>query len=145
MSHSEPVWVFFYGSYMNVDVLAEAGLSRREFVVGRLSGFDIRIAPLANLVRSDQHGVYGLVTRATHDELSVLYRHASDVLGGTYLPHPVNVELADGSLRAALCYLGSVLGTGSPRADYVERIVAPARLFGFPAWYIARLVSFRPT
>jgi hypothetical protein len=141
---AESVWVFFYGSYMNVDVLAEVGLSRREFVVGRLAGFDIHIGSLANLVRSDQHLVYGLLTRATHAELSLLYRHASDVLGGTYLPHAVTVELADGSLRAALCYLGSVLGSGSPRADYVDRIVTPARSFGFPAWYIARLEGFRP-
>ena len=28
--------------------------------------------------------------------------------------------------------------------DYVDRIVGPAREYGFPAWYIERLESFRP-
>jgi hypothetical protein len=27
--------------------------------------------------------------------------------------------------------------------DYVERILAPARDFGFPAWYIEHLERFR--
>jgi hypothetical protein len=29
-------------------------------------------------------------------------------------------------------------------ADYVARIVAPARQFGFPSWYVERLASFAP-
>jgi hypothetical protein len=46
------VWTFWYGSYMNPAVLAEVDLRPDSFEVGRLDGFDIRIEPLANLVRS---------------------------------------------------------------------------------------------
>jgi hypothetical protein len=28
-------------------------------------------------------------------------------------------------------------------ADYLDRIIAPAREYGFPAWYIERLEKFR--
>ena len=143
MNDDSLVWVFFYGSYMNGDVLAEAGLAPRSFVSARLAGFEIQIGSLANLVRSDRHAVYGLLARATHDELSQLYRHSADVLGGTYLPHPVNVELADGVLRPALCYIGRDIKPGSPKPGYIERILAPARAFGFPEWYIAHLERFR--
>ncbi len=51
---SEPaVWTFFYGSYMNFDVLREVNLVPQQHEVAQLDGFDIRIAPRANLVRSD--------------------------------------------------------------------------------------------
>jgi hypothetical protein len=28
--------------------------------------------------------------------------------------------------------------------DYIDRIVSPARAYGFPQWYINHLESFRP-
>jgi cation transport regulator ChaC len=138
------VWVFFYGSYMNPEVLRGLGLDPGEIERARLSGFDIVISPRANLVRSDQHAVYGTCARATHEELEKLYAHARNVLGEIYLPEPVIVELDDGSLRPALCYLCPEMAPGPAEAAYVERILAPAERFGFPAWYIEKLRRYRP-
>jgi hypothetical protein len=45
----------------------------------RFDGFDIRIRPRANLVRSDRHCAYGIVTTATRTELARLDAHARDV------------------------------------------------------------------
>ena len=48
---AEPnVWTFFYGSFINLDVLKQAGYVPERFEVARLNGFDIHIQPLANLV-----------------------------------------------------------------------------------------------
>ena len=41
---------FFYGSYINLDVLREVGLVPERVEVARLPGFDLLIRPLANLV-----------------------------------------------------------------------------------------------
>jgi hypothetical protein len=39
---AEPkVWVFFYGSYMNLEVLREVDLVPQRWEIGRLGGFDI--------------------------------------------------------------------------------------------------------
>jgi hypothetical protein len=35
-------------------------------------------------------------------------------------------------------------GEVSTSNDYIDRIVGPAKEYGFPDWYIARLESFRP-
>jgi hypothetical protein len=137
------VAVFFYGSYMNPRVLAEAGLVPDRFEPARLDGFDIEIRPLANLVRSEGRCVHGVLTRATHAELDRLYRHAREVLGGTYLPHPVVVQAKDGGARPALCYIAPSLAVRPAANDYVDRILAPAREHGFPAWYLKHLESFR--
>jgi hypothetical protein len=136
------VWVFFYGSYMNPDVLREVNLVPVEWEVARLHGFDISIRPRANLVRSDQHCVYGVLMTATHAELARLYAHAQDVLGETYLPYPVCVETLDVKSRPALCYIAPVMQPASTERDYLERILGPARRFGLPAWYIERLERF---
>jgi hypothetical protein len=81
---NQKVWTFFYGSYINFAVLEEVDLIPEKWEVARLSGFDIRIAPRANLVPSDTHVVYGIVATAGHDELARLYEHAQHVLGELY-------------------------------------------------------------
>ena len=142
---AEPkVWVFFYGSYINFSVLREVDLVPERWEVARLDGFDIRIQPRANLVPSDQHCVYGIAATATHTELDRLYAHARDVLGEVYLPQAVLVQTQDGRWRPALCYLCPEMTPRPADSAYVERITGPARDFGFPKWYIARLESFRP-
>jgi hypothetical protein len=142
---AEPkVWVFFYGSYMNFAVLREVGLVPEQWEAARLDGFDICIRPRANLVRFDRHCVYGIVATATHAELARLYAHAREVLGEVYLPEAVLVQTRAGLWRPALCYLCPEMTPRPADNAYVERIVAPARAFGFPDWYIARLESFRP-
>jgi hypothetical protein len=137
------VWVFFYGSYINFDVLREVQLAPEQWEVARLHGFDIRIRPRANLVPSEQHCVYGIVTAATHAELARLYAHAREVLGEVYLPEAVLVQTLAGLWRPALCYICPEMVARPADAPYVERIAGPARAFGFPEWYVARLESFR--
>ncbi len=138
------VWTFFYGSYMNFDVLREVDLTPQKWEVGRLGGFDIQIAPRANLVRSEQACVYGVLATATHAELSSLYAHAQDVLGEIYLPEPVLVDTLNGQWRPALCYICPQMEPRPADPAYVERIVKPARELGFPKWYVERLEGFRP-
>ena len=137
------VWVFFYGSYMNFDVLGEVDLVPDRWEVGRLAGFDLRIEPRANLVRADGAVVYGILATATHAELGRLYAHAGEVLGEVYLPEAVLVETLDGTWRAALCCLCPDMEPRPADPDYVERIAGPARALGFPAWYLDRIESFR--
>jgi hypothetical protein len=97
------VWVFFYGSFINREVLARGGFVPDRIEVARLSGFDILVETLATLVRTDRHCVYGIVCQATHGELRGLY--GQDWLGGTYLPEAVLVETEGGRLPPALRYI----------------------------------------
>jgi hypothetical protein len=137
------VWVFFYGSYINREVLAEVDLVPAQAEVARLSGYDITIAPLANLLPSSRHVVYGILATATHAELHRLYtEHARGVLGGSYLPQAVLAETGSGQWRPALCYLAHDMRPAPAAADYVARIARPAREYGFPGWYCARIESF---
>ncbi len=137
------IWTFFYGSYINFDVLREVDFIPKKWEVARLAGFDIVIQPRANLLRSDRNFVYGILATGTHAELGRLYTHAKDVLGETYLPEAVLAETLDGKYKPALCYICSEMTRRPASNDYIDRIVAPARKYGFPDWYIQHLQSFR--
>jgi hypothetical protein len=138
------VAVFFYGSYMNRNVLDEIGLTPGVWEPASLPGFEIRIAPRANLIRAADQVVFGVLATATHAELERLYAHARDVLGEVYRPEAVLVHTRGGDWRPALCYVASQMAEQSADPAYVERILKPARELGFPPWYLARLASFRP-
>jgi hypothetical protein len=138
------VWTFFYGSNINLDILKTVDYVPREVHVARLHGFDIEIRPLANLVRSDRHCVYGILATGTHDDLARLYgRYVRDELGATYLPEAVLCEKLDGALVPALCYIAPATEPALATDEYLARIIEPARRFGFPEWYLERLEAFR--
>lgn len=142
---SRKVSLFFYGSYINPDVLAAADLRPGRFEVARLPGFDIVINPYANIVRDDRAVVYGVLATATHAELTRLYvGHAQDQLGVSYLHEAVLVVDGDGHYRPTLAYISHDMTPGPVTADYVERIAGPAEQHGFPAWYVERIRSFTP-
>ena len=139
------VWVFFYGSYMNLDVLNEVHLSPLDVEPAVLTGFDLKIAPRANLIRQPMGIVYGILATATHEELNRLYtEHARGVLGETYLAEAVIVTDLSGHLRPALTYICHEMRPQPADPAYVERVARPAQAYGFPAEYIAKIRSFLP-
>lgn len=134
------VWVFFYGTFINPEVVEKAGAALHEVEVARLPGFDIDIGPLANLVRSDQSTVYGVIAQMTHADLQKLYTMA---WVGTYLPEAVLVQTRDGRLVPAMTYIKPSMHREQPAEEYIDRIVEPGRRYGFPQWFLDRLESFR--
>ena len=136
--------VFFYGSYINLEVLKEVDPVPEAVEVACLPGHEISIRPLANLARTEGSTVYGVLTQATHAELERLYAHARDVLGAVYLPQAVTVWTRADRLAAALCYIAPSIHPHTASSDYIDRILGPARRYEFPERYIEHLESFRP-
>jgi hypothetical protein len=135
-----PVWVFFYGSFINRDVLRQYGVVLESFEVAKLNGFDIAIQPLATLVPADTACVYGIVAALTHGEIRKLY--IQEWVSG-YDPYPVLVEIQQGKFIPALCYISAKEAQPSaPSADYLMKIIAPAQEYGFPDWYVEKLRQF---
>lgn len=135
------VWTFFYGSFMSSEVLAKAGVIPKDSQFARLHGWDITIATRATLVPSDGKSVYGVLAKLSHSDLEKLY--TKDWFGfGTYLPEAVLVSDANGKAIPALTYIAWEMEKGVPAADYIQKIVAVARQFKFPEWYVRHIESF---
>lgn len=136
--------VFFYGSYMNFDVLKQVDIDERAFEVCSIGGYELTISPLANLVAKQYATAYGILTKLTHAELDCLYHgHARKILGGHYLPEAVVVNQPNGAPRPALCYISHSMKKARADKGYVEKILKPAEKYGFPRWYLNHIASFR--
>jgi hypothetical protein len=130
------VKAFFYGSFIRKDVQLNAEFSPRSVEVARLDGFDIHISPHAALSRTEGCAVYGILVSITHRQLDTMYS-APGV--GVFLPEAVVVVTRDGKFTPALCYIPPVVGKDPADKDYLAKLVAAGREYGFPEWYLQYL------
>jgi hypothetical protein len=135
------VWGFFYGGLISPDVMRRVGFAPRRQKQARLTGFDLRISPLVNLVESPGDMVFGLLMETTHAELAHVYGQ----LQATYLPQPVvAVDNRDGALVPALCYIVPDMAPGMAEASHILPLLTAAESLGFPDWYLSKIRSFLP-
>lgn len=130
------VATFFYGSFIRPDIMSLAGFEPSTIEVAKLSGYDICFDPHANVFRSGQQCVYGILVYPSHDQLEKLYRRDGV---GTFLPEAVLVETRDNRFLPALCFMPPGRNQVPPDRQYIELIAAAARQHGFPAEYLSRL------
>lgn len=144
MTDKRRVNVFFYGSYMNFDVLAKFGIGERHYEVVQLPGYELTIGSAANVVKSGLERVFGIIVPLTHAELQTLYgSEAQDQLGAQYLPEPVMVVTSTGDLVPSLCYITYDPVDGRPSVTYIDSILKAGRLYRFPSAYIRHIESFK--
>jgi hypothetical protein len=126
---------FFYGLFMDVDVLQEGGVApvnpRRAFV----EGFALRIGQRATLLPLAGAHAYGVIFALTHAELERLY--AAPGLD-QYRPEAVLAQTLEGTPVPALCYNLRL----APRPDernpeYAARLQRVLSKLDFPREYVA--------
>ena len=129
---------FFYGLFMDVEVLRRAGAEpsnpRRAFV----SDFALRIGQRATLVPSLGARAYGMVIALTHAELDRLYTAPGLE---HYRPEAVVAQPLEGTSIAALCY--NLVCAPEPHErnpEYALRLRGVLKNLGFPTEYVASIV-----
>ena len=128
--------VFFYGLFMDAQLLATKGITPSETHAGFLDDFRLRIGARATLVRSVGGRAYGVVMDITTEEAKALYAEGSVA---DYVPEPVSVELMDGTEVAATCYnLTGDKATGTNK-DYARSLLTVATRLGFPDSYLDQI------
>jgi hypothetical protein len=137
---SRLISVFFYGSFMRPDVLANSDVHPASFDIARLSGYDIALDPHANLYPHPFECVYGILIRASHAQLDRLYG-TNGV--GAFLPEAVLVTVNDARWLPALCFIPPSRNKQGPDPAYLERLIEAAHIRGLPPDYIARLEKFK--
>lgn len=128
---------FFYGLFMDSDVLAKSGVDvinpRRAFV----EGFSLVIGNRATLVAEQGGRAYGILLSVTHADLNALY--SADGLE-EYVPDAVTVKLIETGEVPALCY--NLLERPDPKEsnhEYAKLLKAALAKYDFPANYISSI------
>jgi Gamma-glutamyl cyclotransferase, AIG2-like len=138
---SDSVWGFFYGGLISPEVMQRVGFTPQQEALAWLPGFDLRIAPLVNLVSSPGASVFGLLLQTTHAQLDHVYGQ----LKATYVPFPVVAHEMDGRLIPALCYIVPDMAPAQAEASHIQPLLAAGVKLGFPPWYLAKIRSFLPS
>ncbi len=131
------VEVFFYGLFMDEELLRGKGLEPEGGEIAAVDGFALRIGQRAALVPAPGAKVYGLVFSLTRSELDRLYSESNVQ---AYKPQAVLAQLASGGVVAALCYnLPQPPSPTERNPEYAVKLRAVSQKVGLPAEYIASL------
>jgi hypothetical protein len=129
--------VFFYGLFMDEDVLRARGLAPEGRELASVPGFALRIGRRAALVPDASGRVHGVVMSLTLAELERLYSEPSV---RAYEPQAVLAQLAGGGTIAALCYnLAEPPSPAERDPGYATKLRAVAEKVGLPSEYVASL------
>ena len=129
--------VFFYGLFMDEDLLRSKGLAPEGVELASVPGWSLRIGQRAALVPDRAGRTFGVVVSLTLAELERLYSEPSVQ---AYQPQAVLAHLASGGVIAALCYnLPEPPAPHERNPEYASKLRAVAQRVGLPAEYIASL------
>jgi hypothetical protein len=126
--------VFFYGLFMDRQLLEGKGIQPGEARLAAVPGFKLCIGLRAALVPTEGEEAHGVLMQLSHADLATLY---SDPGVQAYRPEPVLAITADGARLAALCYnLPEPPGPDERNAEYAAKLRALAQRIGLPPHYI---------
>jgi hypothetical protein len=134
---SRRIEVFFYGLFMDAELLRTKGASPVNIRPACVPGFALRIGQRATLLRNPGARAYGILMELTHAEIEQLYSEASV---RAYRPEAVLAELGDGTRVPALCFnLLVPPGDEEGNAEYAAKLRALAQRLGLPSDYVASI------
>jgi hypothetical protein len=129
--------VFFYGLFMDEELLRSRGLRPENPERAWVEGFALRIGSRAALIPRQSERVYGLVMSLTASELEKLYSEPSVQ---AYRPQAVMVHISGAGVVAALCYnLPLSSAVEKANSEYVAKLRALAQNVGLPPEYVSSI------
>lgn len=133
--------VFFYGLFMDVDILASNGVFPTRQDIGYLQDYTLKIGNRASLIPSKDTRAYGVLMTVDSDKMHDLYAEPSVA---DYIPEEITVVLNTGETLAGICYnLPAELLTGT-NTSYAKSLYKLAKKIGLPIDYqqtIKRYIS----
>jgi hypothetical protein len=134
---TRPVEVFFYGLFMDVELLRAKALVPINPRRASVEGFALRIGERATLVPVAGARAYGMLMALSPREVAQLY--AAPGLEH-YLPEAVLADTSEGVQVPALCYTLTEPPSPSERnPEYAARLKALLQSLNFPADYVASI------
>jgi gamma-glutamyl AIG2-like cyclotransferase len=129
--------VFFYGLFMDHQLLESKGIRPVEVRVAAVPGFRLRIGARAALVPEPAGEVHGVLMKLSYGDLEKLY---SEPGVQSYRPEAVLAVARNGATVAALCYnLPDPPAPDEHGAEYAAKLRALAQRIGLPSDYVTSI------
>ena len=121
--------VFFYGLYMDPEILRQKGVDPRNPRVAYANNYKLKIGNKATLLRAVGERAHGIVYSLTHSEIDSLYRGSGL---HEYLPEALSIKAGDESFPALCCNLIEPPAESESNAEYAGRLKAVMSKLGVP-------------
>jgi len=138
---SEPtsVPVFFYGLFMDPEVLRQKGADPKGFRLASVEGYGLRIGERATLEPSEGEKVFGSVMSLSAKELELLYAEESVA---DYVPVRLTaMDLENGRFEAVSYILPMEMLSGR-NPEYAKALLTVAEKIGLPDSHLKQIESF---
>ncbi len=131
------VAVFFYGLFMDVDLLRAKGATPEGVRSASLPGFALRIGQRATLIKNAGSIAHGVVMQLSHEEIDKLYSEPSVA---AYRPEAVVIQPEVGTSIPALCF-NLVVPPGPEEAnpEYAAKLHDLAQRLRLPPDYVEQI------
>ncbi|GAB5382028.1 MAG: hypothetical protein Alis3KO_32700 [Aliiglaciecola sp.] len=132
--------VFFYGLFMDENLLRQKGLAPKHVKLARVDGYALRIGNRATLIKSVDERCYGTVMQLQNDELQTLYSEPSVA---EYIPEEVVATALTGESLSAVTYVLPVEKLQGKNVEYAKSLAVVAKSLALPKDYIEEINAWR--
>lgn len=125
--------VFFYGLFMDKDILIKNGVNPSNTRKGYINNHALKIGNRASLIKCKNEKVYGIIMEVDDEEITKLYSEKSVA---DYIPEKVEIVTESNEHLTVTCYnLPLELLTGTNEL-YAKSLYELAKKLNFPKSYL---------
>ncbi|MFT5140780.1 MAG: hypothetical protein ACI9H8_001976 [Lysobacterales bacterium] len=128
--------VFFYGLFMDPELLKGKGLSPSNPMLACIKGYGLRIGERASIVKSENECAYGLIVSLEQKEIEALYGEESVL---DYIPEKITAVNSSGENIDATTYTLPSEKLKGRNKDYAKTLAILAKKLGLPSDYIEEI------
>src|SRR5215510_8906051 len=130
--------VFFYGLFMDANLLRERGCTPLTDTLARLDDYRLVVGQSkSTVVHSAGQSVWGRAMDVDEGELAQLYSGEQYAI---YVPTPVALKLATAKRCEAICFIRPISsGDDAPDPAYLDALIRTAQAVGLPDDYVEGL------
>ena len=128
--------VFFYGLFMDKEILIKNGIRPSNPRKGYLNNYTLKIGNRASLIQCEKEKAYGIIMTVNDEEIIRLYAEKSVA---DYIPEKVEAVTETNKHLTVTCYnLPIELLTGTNKL-YAKSLYDLAKKLNFPKEYLSRI------
>ena len=131
--------VFFYGLFMDEQLLKAKGLHPSECRLVSVGGYGLRISERATLETSEHEQVFGAVMTMNEDELVALYSEKSVA---DYVPVTLQATDKQGLTIEACSYILPMELVSGSNSGYAQSLAQTAEKLGLPSHYVDEIKTW---
>jgi len=131
--------VFFYGLFMDEEILMKNGVAPSNPRKGYLNNYTLKIGNRASLIPADGEKAYGILMQVDDVKIKNLYAEKSVA---DYVPENVEIMTESNELVSATCYnlpLELLAGTNQ---NYAKLLYDLAKRLNLPSSYLEKIEAF---